>query len=54
MAYITEQAGGYSTDGTRSILELEPKSLSETSPAYLGTASLARKLEELISQDRSS
>jgi fructose-1,6-bisphosphatase I len=54
MAFITEQAGGYSTDGTKSILELYPKSLPETSPAYLGTASLTRELEELISQGRSS
>ncbi|HYB45117.1 MAG TPA: class 1 fructose-bisphosphatase [Nitrososphaerales archaeon] len=54
MAFITEQAGGYSTDGTRSILELSPKSLPETSPAYLGTGSLAREVEELISQSGSS
>ena len=50
MAFITEQAGGYSTDGTQSILELAPKSLPETSPAYLGSGTLTRELEEQISR----
>ncbi len=53
MAYITQQAGGYATDGTKSLLEIEPSSLSDTSPAYLGSASLAREIEDLISQNRS-
>jgi fructose-1,6-bisphosphatase I len=52
MAYITAQAGGYATDGTRSLLEVEPTSLSDTSPAYLGSSSLAREIEDLISQNR--
>jgi len=52
MAYITEQAGGYATDGTESIMDIEPESLSETSPAYLGSSSLTRELERLVSQDR--
>jgi fructose-1,6-bisphosphatase I len=54
MAYITERAGGYATDGTRSILEVVPASLSDTSPAYLGSSSLAKEIEDLISQGRSS
>jgi len=54
MAYITNQAGGYATDGTRSLLEVEPASLSDTSPAYLGSSSLAREIEGLISQSRST
>jgi fructose-1,6-bisphosphatase I len=54
MAYITERAGGYATDGTRSILELAPTYLYDTSPAYLGSSSLTREIEDLISQDRSS
>ena len=50
MAFITEQAGGYSTDGARSILDGAPQSLSDTSPAYLGSDSLTREVEGLISQ----
>jgi fructose-1,6-bisphosphatase I len=49
MAYINEQAGGYSTDGRRNILDIEPSSLTETSPAYLGNADLVRELERRIS-----
>lgn len=49
MAFINEQAGGYATDGRKNILDIEPKSLAETSPAYVGSASLVRELESRIS-----
>ncbi|MGD0318189.1 MAG: class 1 fructose-bisphosphatase [Nitrososphaerales archaeon] len=49
IAYINEQAGGYATDGRRDIMDIEPKSLPETSPAYLGSAPLLHELERLIS-----
>jgi fructose-1,6-bisphosphatase I len=49
IAYINEQAGGYATDGRRSILDIEPKILSETSPAYIGSAPLLHELERLVS-----
>jgi fructose-1,6-bisphosphatase I len=50
MAYITDRAGGYATDGTECILDLSPQSLSETSPAYLGSVTLAKELERLVSE----
>jgi len=49
IAYINEQAGGYATDGRRDILDIEPKSLSETSPAYVGSSPLLHELERLVS-----
>jgi fructose-1,6-bisphosphatase I len=49
VGYINEQAGGYGTDGRRNILDVEPKSLAETSPAYIGSAPLLRELERLVS-----
>lgn len=49
MAYINDQAGGYATDGRGSILDIEPGSLSSTSPAYLGSSGLVHELESLIS-----
>jgi fructose-1,6-bisphosphatase I len=52
MAYINEQAGGYSTDGRRNILDIEPSNLTETSPAYLGNADLVRELERKISTSK--
>ncbi len=48
MAFINEQAGGYASDGRQNILDLVPSSLSETSPAYIGSASLVRELEQVL------
>jgi fructose-1,6-bisphosphatase I len=48
MAYINEQAGGYASDGRRNILDIEPKTLSEPSPVYLGTSTLVRELERTV------
>jgi fructose-1,6-bisphosphatase I len=48
MAYITRQAGGYATDGLGDALLVEPSSLADTTPIYLGSAPLVRELEELI------
>lgn len=45
MAFLNEQAGGYASDGRRNILDVEPASLAETSPAYIGSASLVKELE---------
>ncbi len=49
VAYINEQAGGYATDGRKSILDIEPETLSEPSPAYIGSETLVRELERRIS-----
>jgi fructose-1,6-bisphosphatase I len=37
MAYIVEQAGGMSSDGKQSILNIQPKSLHERTPVFLGS-----------------
>ena len=50
VAYITEQAGGYSSDGKGNLLDLAPKSLAETSPAYLGSPSVVKELESALSR----
>jgi len=50
MAFLNEQAGGYASDGTKNILDLEPAELADTSPAYIGSSSLVRELEKLVSQ----
>lgn len=39
MAKVVEEAGGLSSDGKRSILEIEPKELHERTPLYLGSKS---------------
>ena len=49
MAFLNEQAGGYATNGRQNILDIEPSSLTETSPVYIGSASLAKEVETLVS-----
>jgi fructose-1,6-bisphosphatase I len=37
MAFIMEEAGGRATDGKKRILELQPESLHERTPIYIGS-----------------
>ena len=48
MAFIAEQAGGYGSDGSRAILEIEPDSLHQRVPLFIGDRSLVEKAEEFI------
>jgi fructose-1,6-bisphosphatase I len=48
MAFLNEQAGGYGSHGRGNLLDIEPAELSETSPAYIGSASVVRELESRI------
>ncbi|EMA01857.1 D-fructose 1,6-bisphosphatase [Haloarcula vallismortis] len=45
MAYILESAGGRSSDGEQSLLEIEPDELHERTPLYLGNDDLIDRLE---------
>jgi fructose-1,6-bisphosphatase I len=49
ISLITELAGGYSSNGRESILEIEPKSLTQTSAFYTGNKELVMELETDIS-----
>ncbi len=51
VSLISEIAGGASSDGYQSILDLEPKILKETSPFYTGNKGLIAELEKMISRD---
>lgn len=48
MSYITELAGGDSSNGRESILDIEPKTLTQTSPFYVGNRDLIQELENEI------
>lgn len=54
MSFLTELAGGDSSDGNDSILVLVPKKLTETSAFYIGNSDLIKELESDISGDRMS
>ncbi len=48
MAFLFEQAGGYASDGTRPILEVEPTELHQRTPLFLGSRSLVTRAEETV------
>jgi fructose-1,6-bisphosphatase I len=48
MSFLNEQAGGYGSDGTRNLLDISPTGLADTSPAYIGSASVVKELEKLL------
>jgi len=48
MAFICEQAGGKASDGTRRILEIQPKALHQRTPLYIGSKYDVQLLEKFI------
>lgn len=44
-AFIIEKAGGKATDGKRRILDIEPKSLHERTPFFVGSMAMMEELE---------
>jgi fructose-1,6-bisphosphatase I len=52
MAFIIEQAGGRSTDGKQSILQIQPTSLHEHTPVFLGSEDDVTLCEEFLQGKR--
>jgi fructose-1,6-bisphosphatase I len=48
LAFLAEQAGGAASDGRRRILDIEPRSLHERTPLFIGNRELVEKAEEFI------
>lgn len=48
LSFIAEQAGGYGSDGHGNILDIQPTSLHQRSPIFVGNRSLVEKAEEYI------
>ncbi|WP_435154141.1 class 1 fructose-bisphosphatase [Haladaptatus sp. DFWS20] len=48
MAYILESAGGRSSDGERSLLDVEPEGLHQRVPVHLGNEELIDRLESML------
>jgi len=53
LGYIVEQAGGAASDGTRRILDIQPTSLHQRSPLFIGSREEVRLVEEFLSGRRS-
>lgn len=43
MAFIVEQAGGMATDGRRRLMEIQPESLHQRTPIYIGSVDMVRR-----------
>ena len=50
MAFIAEQAGGKASDGYNRIMEIEPETLHQRSPLFVGPKSMVEKAEEFIQE----
>lgn len=51
MAFIVEQAGGRAIDGKRRILNIEPKSLHQRVPIYIGSESAVNMVEKFLASE---
>lgn len=51
LAMVCEQAGGAGSDGRRRLLEIEPESLHQRVPVYLGSAEHVALAEEMLRRD---
>jgi fructose-1,6-bisphosphatase I len=48
LAFLAQQAGGYASDGTQAILDIQPTKLHQRVPLYIGNKMLVEKAEEMI------
>ncbi len=48
LAFIAEQAGGYGSDGTQNLLDIQPTSLHQRTPVFIGNKELVQKAEDFI------
>jgi len=48
LSYIAQQAGGYGSDGRQNILDIEPESLHQRTPLFIGSRDLVKKAEYFI------
>jgi fructose-1,6-bisphosphatase I len=49
-AFLAEQAGGYASDGRQRILDIQPTSLHQRTPLFIGSRALVEKAEEYIQE----
>jgi fructose-1,6-bisphosphatase I len=53
LGYIVEQAGGAASNGTQRVLDIQPTSLHQRSPLFIGSREEVRLVEEFLSGKRS-
>ena len=50
LAFIMDQAGGYASDGNQNILDIQPTSLHQRTPLFIGNRELVEKAEEYLAR----
>lgn len=50
LAFLIEQAGGYASDGARSILDIQPEQLHQRTPLFIGNRPLVERAERFIAE----
>jgi fructose-1,6-bisphosphatase I len=50
MAFLAEQAGGAASDGTRRILDIEPHTLHQRTPLFIGSRALVKEAERFLGE----
>lgn len=50
LAFIAEQAGAYASNGRQNILDIQPRSLHQRTPLFVGNRALVEKAEEYINR----
>jgi fructose-1,6-bisphosphatase I len=48
MAFLVEQAGGTASNGTQRILDIEPGSLHQRTPLFIGSRSLVEEAQGFL------
>ncbi|MGD9093568.1 MAG: class 1 fructose-bisphosphatase [Anaerolineales bacterium] len=48
LAFIAEQAGGYASNGWRNILDIQPETLHQRTPLFVGNRDLVKVAEEFV------
>jgi fructose-1,6-bisphosphatase I len=51
IAFIIEAAGGRATDGKQRILEIQPESLHERTPVFMGSEEDVKMVEEFMARE---
>ena len=53
LAFLAEQAGGKASDGHQRIMEIQPKTLHQRAPYFVGTTSMVSKIETCLTENKS-
>jgi fructose-1,6-bisphosphatase I len=51
LAFLAEQAGGYTSDGIGDLMKLKPHSLHQRTPLFIGNRDLVEKAEEFVREN---